>query len=314
MNIYLGIDTSNYTTSIAAYCENGEMISEKKLLPVKEGEKGLRQSDALFHHVRQISLVLDSVLSKLPHDYHICAVAASVKPRDVENSYMPCFLAGKSIGYSIAKCNNIPFYELSHQTGHIVAALYGANRFDLLNKPFISFHISGGTTEGLLVQPNEETFCVNIVSKSMDLSAGQLVDRIGVKSGMSFPAGAEVDKKAMSLNEFVSAKPVIKGNDICLSGVENICDKLKDEGASIEYISSYCLSYISEALVRVTLKLRDTYNNLPVLYAGGVMSSTYIRNYISSRVDNVIFTKPQFSSDNAAGIAYLAKVLFDLNK
>lgn len=314
MNIYLGIDTSNYTTSVAAFCEDGNMISEKLLLPVKTGEKGLRQSDALFHHIRQFPQVLDAVVSKFPNNYELCAVGASVKPRDVEGSYMPCFLAGKTIGYSIAKSHGVPFIEMSHQTGHIASALFGADKFNLLSGPFISFHVSGGTTEGLLVTPKENSFSVEIVAKTLDISAGQLIDRIGVGYEMNFPAGAELERFAIEYDGNISAKPVLKGTDFCFSGVENICDRLKKEGASQDYVAAYCFSYISEAVLRVSEKLRDLYGCLPILYAGGVMSSSFIRNYISSRINNVVFTKPMYSSDNAAGIAYLTKALFDVKK
>lgn len=309
MKVYLGIDTSNYTTSFAAYCENGVMISEKKLLPVAHGEKGLRQSDALFHHIKQFPEVAEKLFSRLPGDYEIAGVGASVRPRDVEGSYMPCFLAGRTIGYTLASSYKLSLKEVSHQSGHIAAALYGAGRLDLLGGDFVSFHVSGGTTEVLYIKTKGVSFETKIVSKTLDISAGQLIDRVGVSMGLSFPAGAELEKFALSYEGKTSAKPVIKGTDCCLSGVENICARLLSEGAAKEYVGAYCFDYVAEMLVRISLKLKAQYGDIPFLYAGGVMSSSYMRRYISSAISNAVFTKPEYSADNAAGVAFLTAAL-----
>lgn len=309
MKVYLGVDTSNYTTSLAAYCENGKMLSKKKLLPVEYGARGLRQSDALFLHIKQLPDVSDSLFSCLPSDFRIAGVGASVRPRDVEGSYMPCFLAGRTLAHTLAKSHNVPLREFSHQSGHIAAALYGANRPDILAGDFVSFHISGGTTEGLYIRSNGVGFDTEIVSKTLDISAGQLIDRVGVNMGLSFPAGSELEKIALSYEGKVSAKPVLKGTDCCLSGVENICARLLSEGASREYVAAYCFGYVAETIARISEKLKTEFGDIPFLYAGGVMSSNLIKEYISSRISGGIFTKPEYSSDNAAGIAYLTAAM-----
>ena len=312
MKYYLGIDTSNYTTSAAAYLEDGGMISEKKLLPVAAGEKGLRQNDAVFLHVKQLPEVAGKLFSRLPEGAELAGVGVSTRPRDAEGSYMPCFLVGRTFAHGIATSHGVPLKELSHQAGHVAAALYGAGRVDLLASDFISFHISGGTTEGLFVRSSRGGVSVDIVSKTLDISAGQLIDRIGVRLGFGFPAGAEMDKLALAHAGDVSAKPVLKGSDCCLSGVENVCARLLGEGAAPEYVAAYCFGYVAEMLVRVSARLREERGGVPILFAGGVMSSEYIRNYVSARVENAIFTKPEFSSDNAAGTAFLAAALCGL--
>lgn len=309
MKVFLGIDTSNYTTSFAAYCEDGRMLSEKKLLPVAEGQKGLRQNDAIFLHVKQFPEVAERLFSRLPSDAKIAGVAVSSRPRDVEGSYMPCFLVGRTIAHTLATEHNLPLREVSHQSGHIAAALFGADRLDLLASDFVSFHVSGGTTEGLYISAKKQGFDTKIVSKTLDISAGQLIDRIGVSLGMKFPAGPELEKLALAYSGEISAKPVIKGTDCCLSGVENVCSRLLDEGMSKEYVAAYCFGYIAEMLVRISLKLKEEYGDIPFLYAGGVMSSSFMREYISSRVSGAVFTKPEYSSDNAAGVAYLSAAL-----
>lgn len=106
---FLGIDTSNYTTSCALADENGGIIiSRKALLPVKQGELGLRQSDAIFAHLKQFPDVYQNVSGKM-QEHRIKAVCVSSKPRDGTDSYMPVFLAGKTLGQTIAQTLGVPF-------------------------------------------------------------------------------------------------------------------------------------------------------------------------------------------------------------
>ena len=167
MSLYLGIDTSNYTTSVALYdSESGQAVNSKKLLPVSQGAVGLRQGDAVFHHVQQLAQVFEDAVKQA--DGQICAVGVSTTPRPVEGSYMPCFSVGKMAAQIAASLMHIPLYELSHQCGHILAALHDTGNMDYLNRAFIAFHFSGGTSECLYVVPNEE----NLVD--IELEAGTL--------------------------------------------------------------------------------------------------------------------------------------------
>ena len=196
MSIYLGFDTSNYRTSVALY---GDIIkSERKFLTVKKGELGLRQSDAVFLHTKQMPLVIKNLFSKEPADLNnIKAIGASTKPRDSIDSYMPCFLVGKNVAQSLSTIVGVPFYEFSHQAGHIAAAAYSANSLELINKKFIAFHVSGGTTEALLVTPSDNVFSVEIIAKTLDLNAGQVIDRLGNMLGFPFPSGEYIEKLAV---------------------------------------------------------------------------------------------------------------------
>ena len=195
MSYYLGIDTSNYTTSVALYnSDTNEIISEKKLLPVKQGEKGIRQSDAVFHHTVQLPELIDKLFDGKP--YNISGIGVSVKPCNEKNSYMPCFLTGVSVAVSLSSALNVPLYRFSHQDGHIMAALFSANKMELIDDKFIAFHISGGTSQALLVKPCEDYFKTEIISDSLDLKAGQAVDRVGISLGLKFPCGSELEKLA----------------------------------------------------------------------------------------------------------------------
>lgn len=302
MSLFVGFDTSNYTTSVAIYnSENDCMISEKKLLPVCEGEKGLMQSKALFEHLRQLPEVMEAAFSPF-FKREIKAVGVSTKPRNIEGSYMPVFLAGINVASAVALSNSVKLFETSHQVGHILASLYSAKRLDLLDNNFIAFHISGGTTEALLVTPDDDEIikCEQIAC-SLDLKAGQAVDRIGVMLGLKFPAGAELDKLACNGVSPIKIKPVFKGLDCSLSGVENKAKMLFDKEESKENIARYTIDFIKNTVLQMTLKLREKYGDLPIVYSGGVMSNSIIRSELESI--GGIFCEPKFSSDNASGIA-----------
>lgn len=305
MALYLGIDTSNYTTSTALYnSETGEMKQSKRLLPVKKGELGLRQSDAVFHHTQQLSELFSSLMTDVNEE--IKAIAVSSRPRPVDGSYMPCFTVGLNSAQMLATALNVPLYTFSHQEGHISAALFSADMTELFSKEFLAFHVSGGTTEGLLVKPNE--FCgfdIELVAETLDLNAGQAVDRVGLMLDLQFPCGKELEKLALNFTESIKVKPCLKGANCCLSGVENICKKLLNEGKSKEYIAAYCLKFIEETIFKMTEKLLEQYGDLPVVYAGGVMSNSIIQKNLKSKI-NCVFAKPEYSCDNSAGIAYLA--------
>ncbi len=303
----LGIDTSNYTTSSALFCSRDRSVTqEKMLLPVKQGELGLRQSDAVFHHVRQLPLVLEQLLQDYPAS--ICAVGASDRPRSIDGSYMPCFSAGFGTAKAIALSLGIPFHSFSHQAGHIAAALFSVNRLDLVSHRFIAFHVSGGTTEAVLVAPDkDQIFHAAIIAKSLDLKGGQAVDRVGSMLGLAFPSGRELEELALNSNFRCKIKASMKGADCSLSGVENQCRKMLESGAPREDIAAYCLQAVLAALDAMTVELIKLYGDLPLVFAGGVMSNSIIRNALTEKY-GAYFASPAFSCDNAAGIAVLTSM------
>ena len=305
MALYLGIDTSNYTTSTALYdSEKNTVVQKKKLLPVKEGQLGLRQSDAVFHHTAQLH-TLFSELAKDVDMSRISAIGVSVKPRPVEGSYMPCFTVGENTAKILSAALKKPLYTFSHQEGHIAAALYSSGRDDFFTKTFLAFHVSGGTTEAVLAKGFGTGFELELVANTLDLNAGQAVDRVGLLLGLKFPCGKELEKLALDFKGNVRAKPTLKGCDCCLSGVENLCKKMFDERKSREEIAAFCLEYIKQSLATMTEKLFEKYGKMPVVFAGGVMSNSIIRDEFTRKF-GAVFAQPDFSTDNAAGIACLA--------
>lgn len=305
---FLGIDTSNYTTSAALFDDDTGTVTQKKmLLPVKPGEKGLRQSDAVFHHTVQLPQVLTELFSENPGAPD--CVGVSIFPRREKGSYMPCFLVGKAAAEAIRVSENKPLRTFSHQEGHIVAALFSAKRLDLLKETFLAFHVSGGTTEALLVTPNDTNlFSVRIVGQSLDLKAGQLIDRTGVMLSLPFPCGKDLEVLSEQSDKTYTVKPTMKGADCCLSGIENQCQAKYRKGESPADIAKFCMCSVLTALSEMVSVLRKEYGDLPVLFSGGVSSNKLLKKELSENY-GAIFAEPAFSADNAAGIAVLTALM-----
>lgn len=303
----LGIDTSNYTTSAALYDSvSGELLQSRRLLTVKEGELGLRQSDAVFQHTVNLPDMIDEVTKNLSRK--IDAVAVSVSPRDEKGSYMPCFMAGKGAARMIADVTGAELRFFSHQAGHIAAALYSADALELLRREFIAFHVSGGTTEAVKVNPSEERiFSVEMIASSLDLKAGQAIDRTGNLLGLPFPSGMMLDKLSLESDRTYKIKPFMRDGNCSLSGLQNKCEKMKRDGESDADIAKFCIDYISQVLYEMTKNLTEKYPGLPLVYSGGVMSNTLIRKRFSEEF-GAVFAAPGFSSDNAAGLSVLASL------
>lgn len=306
--MFLGIDTSNYTTSAALYYpESGRLIQKKRLLPVKDGELGLRQSEAVFSHIKQLGEIFEELFGSAEKE-NIKGIGVSVSPREEEGSYMPCFLVGKMTAEVLSASLDAEIYRFSHQQGHVAAALYSAERLDLIKEKFVAFHLSGGTTEALLVEPDgEKIIRCSKIACSLDLKAGQAIDRTGVMLGLPFPSGKFVEELAVKSAKNYKIKPTMKGMDVCLSGIENKCLAMLENGESKEDISKYCLSAVEAALCGMTDGIIEQYGKLPLVYAGGVMSDKLIRETIEKKYGG-IFAAPEFSSDNAAGVAVLAAI------
>ncbi len=303
----LGIDTSNYTTSAAVYnTESGELIQARRLLSVKDGEVGLRQSDAVFQHTVNLPDMIEECLSKT--DGVIERIAVSVSPRDEEGSYMPCFLVGKGSARMLSKATGAEIRYFSHQAGHIAAALYSANALELLNREFIAFHVSGGTTESVKVAPHKEKiFSVSMLGRSLDLKAGQAIDRTGNLLGLPFPAGPALDRLSLESDKVFKIKPFMRDGNCSISGLQNKCQKMLSDGEAPADIAKYCIDFISQVIYELTVCALEQHPGLPLVYSGGVMSNTLIRKRLKEEF-GAVFAAEGFSSDNAAGLAVLASL------
>ncbi|MBQ8688135.1 MAG: peptidase M22 [Ruminococcus sp.] len=304
---FLGLDTSNYTTSCAVWDSTSHIMQqEKQLLPVKAGEAGLRQSDAVFHHTKQLPGLMEQLLPKSLTDLR--AIGVSVRPRNTEGSYMPCFLCGQTLARSIGAVTGAKVYETSHQIGHILAALYSAEQLVLLRKPFLAFHVSGGTTDCLLCEPDADSLLkITQLGTSLDLKAGQAVDRVGLMMGLQFPCGKALEELAVQSDRKWKIRPVIKDGSCCLSGLQNQCEKLLRDGTAQPDVASYCLKAVEAAVSAMTEDALRKTGDIPVVYAGGVMSNKLIRSVLEERF-GAYFAEPAFSCDNAAGTAIYAAI------
>lgn len=307
MSVFVGFDTSNYTTSAAVYdSATGELRSSRRLLEVPAGELGLRQSDALFSHVQRLPEIVDGLGAPTGE---ITAVCASTRPRAVEGSYMPCFLAGETIGRVLSSFLGVPFYRCSHQQGHLMAAAWSAGRSDLLERDFYAFHLSGGTTELLYVTPGKDGLpACEKIGGSTDISAGQAIDRCGVLLGLGFPAGAALDRLAQEAPPVKGFLSKQHGLQFSLSGLENKFAAMKAEGVPDAEIARFTLESVTRAVLDCVAEARKLHPGLPLLLMGGVASNSMLRAAAVQRFSAVI-APPEYSADNAAGVALLAERL-----
>ena len=304
---FVGIDTSNYTTSVAIIDSDGGLVANlKRPLTVSMGERGLRQSDAVFQHTKNLPSLMTEA-AEILRGGEILAVGVSERPRNVDGSYMPCFLSGVVAAHSLCAPIDVPLYKFSHQCGHIAAAIYssGAN---LENRHFAAIHASGGTTELLRAIECDNGFTAEIVGGTLDLNAGQVIDRVGVAMGLPFPSGKYIEELAYDNGKvFPSKKPPIKGMYVNLSGAENLALSTYRQTEDRELIAAFVLDYIGSAIIGICHNYIATYGETDFVFAGGVMCNTIIKERIQREFPSTYFAEPAMSADNAVGIAALAK-------
>lgn len=298
--LFLGFDTSNYTTSAALCSETSVLFNRKKLLSVAEGQRGLRQQEAVFQHIKNLpSLFPGENFSS----GEIVAVGVSVRPRSVEGSYMPCFTVGESFAEVTSGVLGVPLFRFSHQQGHIAAGLFSVGRTDLLKKRFLAYHLSGGTSELLLVDGIDR---ITILSSADDITFGQLIDRTGVLLGMKFPCGAEMDRIfSQDLPLAENPRFTFRNGNLCLSGFENKVISFLERGVPAPEIVRYVFEVAAMGVRKTLEKLPPEIVDLPLLFTGGVSSNRYLRQVFSEE-KQVMFASPELSCDNAVGAAVLS--------
>ena len=298
----IGIDTSNYTTSIAFFDgTQGENCS--RLLPVKAGELGLRQSDAVFAHVKSLPELSGRLFSHIQAE-NITAVGVSTRPRAVEGSYMPCFLVGYSHAKLLADTLRVPLVEVSHQQGHVAASLWSADHMELMDQPHIAWHLSGGTTELLLVEPEGKNVRCTKIGGTSDISAGQLIDRTGQLLGLPFPAGKHLDALSQGAADKEVYRVKCKDMTFSLSGIQNKVQQYYEKSGDGAETAAYALRCVAFAVSAATRQALEAYPGLRVVFSGGVASNSMLRQTLSPF--DPVFAQPQFSTDNAMGVAVLA--------
>ena len=301
MNV-IGIDTSNYTTSIAWF-DGNTGVNCSKLLPVKAGELGLRQSDAVFAHIKSLPELSGRLFSDFP-GRRIDAVGVSTRPRAVEGSYMPCFLVGLSHARLLADAFGVPLVEVSHQQGHVAASLWSAGHMELMELPHLAWHLSGGTTELLRVEPEGKNVICTKIGGTTDISAGQLIDRTGQLLDLPFPSGKALDALSAQA-ELTDVFPVKCSNaSFSLSGIQNKVAQYHEQHGSPAETAAYALRCVAKAVYQATEQALRQYPGSRVVFSGGVASNSLLRRVMAPL--EPVFAEPQYSTDNAMGVAVLA--------
>jgi len=307
---YIGIDTSNYTTSVAAVSDGGEVLANLKApLPVKAGERGLRQSEAVFAHVKNLPQLMDRLGTAIKGLTPV-AVCYSRAPRDEADSYMPCFLSGGVAAHALAASGALPIFTCSHQAGHLMAALYSSGALSpLQGRCFGAFHVSGGTTDMLEVTLNGAELAITPVGGSVDLHAGQAVDRVGVALGLPFPCGPHLEVLAgQNTKKIPRPRLAVEGGACHLSGLENMALRLYRETEDKPLVAAFVLDFIARTLSALASHMRARTPDLPLLFSGGVMSNRIMaRELIRALGGEIYFAEPAFSADNAAGVALICR-------
>ena len=305
----LGIDTSNYKTSVAVVDEAGNILCDlRRLLKVKQGERGLRQSDALFQHMENLPVLLQEAFAD-GRNRGIRAVAFSDRPRPVEGSYMPVFKAGIGFGQAAAAALQVPCLSFSHQEGHIEAIRAFSGFRD--KEEFLCYHLSGGTCELLLVADQK----IEKIGGSKDLSFGQVLDRVGVKMGYAFPAGQALDQMALSAGGASKKLTKIPADGLFfnLSGIETQCGRqlnpLGENRDEYPLLVRELFDKIVRILREITQRAAEETQVSSVMFTGGVSSSRYISRMLKEQLRGTSleleFGDQRYSQDNAVGTALL---------
>lgn len=305
--IALGFDTSNYTTS-CAWFDGAAGENHSRLLDVQQGALGLRQSDALFLHIKRLPELSDRLFARLKAS-DVGVIGVSTRPRTVDGSYMPCFLAGESLARSLGAALHVPVRAFSHQQGHIAAALWSAGRMELTARPFLAWHLSGGTTELLRVTAQGAEILCEKIGGTTDVSAGQLIDRTGQLLSLPFPAGKALDMLSTQAENRDGFRVKLNGLSFSLSGVQNKVTQLYAQTEKAADTAYYALNTICCAVRRATEAALKEYPGYPVLFSGGVASNSMLRTLFSDL--DAVFAAPELSTDNAMGAAVLAFISSD---
>jgi N6-L-threonylcarbamoyladenine synthase len=308
---FIGVDTSCYTTSISCISEEGIVFERRTMLSVPLGGRGLRQSDALFQHVKNLPELTRALFENVDRET-VAAVAVSAKPTADEDSYMPVFLAGKLNATALASALNVPLYETTHQAGHVRAAMFG-NEPALNDNPFLAMHISGGTTDLLTVELTDGSVgTITKIGGCDDLHAGQFVDRVGVKMGLPFPSGVELEKLARRATARAIRLPSsVRGLVCSFSGQETQAIRLLDGGKTKEEVAYAVYDCMARTFSKMLTNAMEAYGCHAVLISGGVSGSQLLRELLLTRMEKkMLFARDGLSADNAVGAALLAKDRF----
>lgn len=303
---FLGIDTSNYTTSVAVISAQGKLVlEERRLLQVPPGKHGLRQSEAFFQHIKafpQLYQIPEAVRSGL------AGVGVSTRPRDLPDSYMPVFVAGHNFARVIAQSLGLPLLECSHQQNHLAAGFWSAGWQPA--ERVLALHLSGGTSEILAVEWDDSPR-IEVLGETRDINAGQFIDRIGVALGLPFPAGPHLEELARGATGSVRLASPVDGMNMSFTGPLSAALRLVGEVEAAELargVEDCVAKGVEKALLRAVAET----GSKSALLVGGVTCNGRIRERLRARLEHravgmkLYFAAPEAARDSAIGCAVLA--------
>lgn len=307
-DVFIGIDTSCYTTSTAVLDRQGSLLAEeRRVLNVKNGQRGLAQSEMIFQHTRNLPELLEIIFAR--HDLKVAGIGVTNQPRPLDSSYMPAFLSGAGCARTLACVLNVPLFLISHQENHLEAALWSV--MPPTKNRLLMLHASGGTTDFLLVdlKINQRHQLTN-VGGSIDLQGGQFIDRVGVALGLSFPAGAALEKLARSAAGIYSLPVAVKGGQISFSGPATAALRAIDAETEPANIARGVEAAIASSFATAIINISKELEFNEVIVVGGISANIYIRETLTAKLRSrgmkTYFPKPAYSTDNAVGCAAAA--------
>lgn len=303
---HIGIDTSAYTTSIAIIDSDFNVVKNLKyMLKVENGKKGLRQQEAVFQHIMNLSKYIEEAFLDIDKSL-IATISCSNKPRNSENSYMPVFLVSELIAKTMGSMLDITPFYFSHQEGHLGVVVDYLEEMKI--EQFIGLHFSGGTSEILKIKMKNFKFDIEIIGGTLDISFGKFIDRVGVALGFDFPAGKYIESLNVN-NQTTLKQPIsVKEGWFNLSGAETYLLKEIDRGIAKEEIACATEQIMEKTLLRALENLvTDTKSY--IVFTGGVASNTRLRNSLVAKYGNyAIIPEKSLCTDNAVGLAKLGLI------
>ncbi len=299
------VDTSAYTTSIAMVSDGRVVLDKRLMLAVPQGGRGLRQSEAVFAHVKN----LRALFSGSGPIMDVTAVGFSEKPCPAEQSYMPVFCVGASHAAAFAGALGIKPYALTHQHGHLYAAFFGNN---MPNGVYGAMHVSGGTLDLLRVTVEDELITdIEPMGGSLDITCGQLIDRVGVAAGLSFPSGSHMEKLYKPGTGKLAVR--VDGLHANLSGAETQALRRLADGEEPGTVCSAVFDCVAETLARLISNLAAAQGLTRFILSGGVMAGAVIRERLEQlggeQDVSLVMTQREYCGDNACGLALAAERL-----
>lgn len=317
--IILGIESSCDDTSAAIINGNKILSNIAANQTVHQEYGGVVPELASRAHQQNIIPVVEKSFTKANiQQKDISAIGFTRGP-----GLLGSLLVGTSFAKSLAMSLDIPLIEVNHLQAHILCHFIEDANPMPPKFPFLCLTVSGGHTMIVLVK---DYFDMEIIGKTIDDAAGEAFDKIGKIMGLDYPAGPIIDKLAKLGNPdaFTFGKPKLENYDYSFSGIKTsvlyfLQKQLKDNPNFIqENVENLCASVqktIIDVLMKKLEKAAKDYDVKEVAIAGGVSANSGLREAMQKNVEklgwNVYIPKFEYTTDNAAMIAMVAKLKFE---